>query len=121
MLWEIPKGLPEGIRYLEKHFVDLIQGRLKVPETVRHIAVGAVVWEEGARRMGYDVADNNKNYRSDQYGWLYSKDGKTLYFAYSLNGEDIRIPDSVDTVYKKGLMMENNKIKVHGLKRVKCC
>ncbi len=117
----IPEGLPEGIRYLEKHFVDLIQGRLKVPETVRHIAVGAVVWEEGARRMGYDVADNNKNYRSDQYGWLYSKDGKTLYFAYSLNGEDIRIPDSVDTVYKKGLMTENNKIKVHGLKRVKCC
>lgn len=117
----IPEGLPEGLRYLDKHFVDLIQGRLKVPASVRYIAVGAVVWEDGARRMGYDVASDNKNYRSDQYGWLYSKDGKTLYFAYSLNGEYINIPDSVDTVYMKGLMTEGNKIKVHGLKRVKCC
>lgn len=115
----IPDGLPEGVRYLEKHFVDLIQGRLKVPASVRHIAVGAAVWEEEARKMGYQVDPKNKNYRSDQNGWLYSKDGKTLYFAYSLNGEDINIPDSVHTVYMKGLLTKGNKIKVHGLKRVK--
>lgn len=116
----IPEGLPEGVRYLEKHFVDLIQGRVKVPASVRHIAVGAVEWEEGAQKMGYTVDSQNKNYRSDQYGWLYSKDGKTLYFAYSLNGEDITIPDSVDTVYIKGLLTEEKKIKIHGLKRVTC-
>ena len=116
---KIPGGLPEGVRYLEKHFVDLIQGRLKVPASVRHIAVGAAVWEKEARKIGYQVDSANKNYRSDQNGWLYSKDGKTLYFAYSLNGEDIKIPDSVHTVYTKGLMTEENKIKVHGLKRVK--
>lgn len=115
----IPEGLPEGVRYLEKHFVDLIQGRLKVPASVRHIAVGAAVWEEEAQKLGYQVDPKNKNYRSDQNGWLYSKDGKTLYFAYSLNGRDINIPDSVHTVYMKGLLTKENKIKVHGLKRVK--
>lgn len=115
----IPEGLPEGVRYLEKHFVDLIQGRLQVPASVRHIAVGAAVWEEEAQKMGYQVDPANKNYRSDQNGWLYSKDGKTLYFAYSLNGEDINIPDSVHTVYTKGLQTKGDKIKVHGLKRVK--
>lgn len=117
----IPDGLPEGVRYLERHFVDLIQGRLKVPASVRHIAVGAVSWEEEAQKMGYTVDPDNKNYRSDQYGWLYSKDGKKLYFAYSLNGEDITIPDSVEVVYKKGLVLQGeNPIKVHGLSRVRC-
>lgn len=117
----IPDGLPEGVRYLERHFVDLIQGRLKVPASVRHMAIGAVSWEEGAQKMGYTVDPDNKNYRSDQYGWLYSKDGKKLYFAYSLNGEDITIPDSVEVVYKKGLVLQGeNPIKVHGLSRVRC-
>lgn len=123
----IPNGLPEGVRYIERHCIDLIYGKIKIPASVRNIAIGAVEWEEGAEEIGYEVSPDNKNYRSDQNGWLYSKDGKTLYFAYPLDiGEGIRIPHSVKKVYRKGLMTENNgdmpkgeKIKIYGLNRVK--
>lgn len=114
----LPHDLPEGVRYLERHFIDLLHGTIKIPASVRHIEVGAVKWEEGAIKLGYKVDPANKNYRSDQNGWLYSKDGKTLYFAYSLNGQDILIPDSVDVVYTKGLVRDEG-VKVYGLSRVK--
>ena len=51
-----------------------------------------------------DVAEANPNYKSDENGWLYSKDGKIMYFAY-LIGDEFVIPDGVEKVYKNGLYL----------------
>ena len=57
----------------------------------------AVVWENSGNgdEMGFDVAEANPNYKSDENGWLYSKDGKIMYFAY-LIGDEFVIPDGVE-------------------------
>ncbi len=62
----------------------------------------AVVWENSGNgdEMGFDVAEANPNYKSDENGWLYSKDGKIMYFAY-LIGDEFVIPDGVVKVYKR--------------------
>lgn len=100
--------MPGLLEELGTSCIRLYGDRIHIPASVRHIALNAVVWEEcnNADVQGYDVDPGNPYYKSDENGWLYSKDGKILYYAYRLKSEkDIVIPQGVEEVYKEGLYL----------------
>lgn len=102
------REMPGHLEELSFSCIRLYGDRIHIPASVRHIALNAVVWEEcnNADVQGYDVDPGNPYYKSDENGWLYSKDGKILYYAYRLASErDIVIPNGVEKVYKDGLCM----------------
>lgn len=56
--------------------------------------------------QGFDVDEKNQHYKSDANGWLYSKDGKTLYYAYRSGSENnLVIPKRVKKIFKYGIHM----------------
>lgn len=102
------RKMPGHLEELGPSCIRVYGDRIHIPASVRHIALNAVVWEEcnNADVQGYDVDPGNPYYKSDKNGWLYSKDGKILYYAYRLKSErDIVIPKGVEKVYKDGLCM----------------
>lgn len=117
----LPNDLPEGVETLASEFLDLAYGKVYIPASVKKIGINAVGWTEDGADQGYIVAEDNPYYKSDDNGCLYSKDGKTLYYAY-LPDTGYRIPDGVKTVYKKGLHLGPDDEKdtvIEGLDRVK--
>lgn len=118
----LPNDLPEGVETLASHFLDLTYGKVYIPASVKKIGIEAVGWtEDDAMDQGYVVAEDNPYYKSDDNGCLYSKDGKTLYYAYLPNAH-YKIPDGVKTVYEKGLHLGPDDEKdtvIEGLDRVK--
>lgn len=87
--------MPEHLERLGTHCIRINkEGRVQISASVKYIAKNAVVWENSGNgdEMGFDVAEANPNYKSDENGWLYSKDGKIMYFAY-LIGDEFVIPD----------------------------
>ena len=99
--------MPEHLERLGTHCIRINkEGRVQISASVKYIAKNAVVWENSGNgdEMGFDVAEANPNYKSDEYGWLYSMDGKIMYFAY-LIGDEFVIPDEVEKVYKDGLYL----------------
>lgn len=101
---EVP-NLPENLEYMGEHGINLYNGRIKIPSHVKKIAVNAVVWDDSNLQIletqGYDVDEKNPYYKSDANGWLYSKDGETLYYAYRLPSEhDIVVPNKVKKICK---------------------
>lgn len=118
----LPQELPEGVETLGSHFIDIVDGKIHIPSTVKKIEVNAVWWRDDAKDCGYIVAEDNPYYKSDEKGWLYSKDGKTLYYA-DLSATNYEVPDGIETVYKKGLHVnpdEEKSPKIVGLDGVKC-
>jgi len=100
-------NMPEHLERLGTHCIRINkEGRIQISASVKYIAKNAVVWENSGNgdEMGFDVAEANPNYKSDENGWLYSKDGKIMYFAY-LIGDEFVIPDGVEKVYKDGLYL----------------
>lgn len=117
----LPNDLPEGVETLASDFLDLTDGKVYIPASVKKIGINAVCWTEDGADQGYVVAEDNPYYKSDENGCLYSKDGKTLYYAY-LPYTHYKIPDGVKTVYKKGLYLGPDDEKdtvIEGLDRVK--
>ena len=109
----IVRSLPDNLKQLDEEslgdsykYVHNMPGRIQISASVKYIAKNAVVWENSRNgdEMGFDVAEANPNYKSDENGWLYSKDGKIMYFAY-LIGDEFVIPDGVEKVYKNGLYL----------------
>lgn len=99
--------LPENLEYIGEHCLTLYGGKIKVSSHVKKMAVNAIVWEcTNSDVQGYEVDKNNLYYKSESNGWLYSKDGKKLFYAYRLPSENnVVIPKGVEKVYKKGVYM----------------
>lgn len=99
--------LPENLEYIGEHCLTLYGGKIKVSSHVKKMAVNAIVWEcTNSDVQGYEVDKNNLYYKSDSNSWLYSKDGKKLFYAYRLPSENnVVIPKGVEKVYKKGVYM----------------
>ena len=99
--------LPENLEYIGEHCLTLYGGKIKVSSHVKKMAVNAIVWEcTNSDVQGYEVDKSNLYYKSDSNGWLYSKDGKKLFYAYRLPSENnVVIPKGVEKVYKKGVYM----------------
>lgn len=117
----LPNDLPEGVQTLGSHFLDLTYGRINIPSSVKEIAPDAVWWQEDSEKCGYDVAEDNPYFASDSNGWLYSKDGKTLYYA-NLSDTNYTLPKKVKRIYKKGLVYgadDSLKTKIKGIDRVR--
>lgn len=99
--------LPENLEYIGECCITLYNGRIKIPPHVKKIAINAVVWDcTNADVQGFDVDEKNQHYKSDANGWLYSKDGKTLYYAYRSGSENnLVIPKRVKKIFKYGIHM----------------
>ena len=145
--------IPDSVKVLGKHsFYHLISGsylvvymgngveRLeegalaggididKLPSSLKYMGKesGAVSWLEDASDIGYSVSKDNRYFKSDKNGWLYSKDGKELFFAVLRTGEEgtsksyeNKVPSSVKIVHKKGLVYEpdgNGKASIKAIK-----
>lgn len=114
--------LPAHLETLEQCSIECYGGRVFIPASVKSIAINAVSWLECSNwdEQGYTVAKDNPYYKSDENGWLYSKDGTVLYFAYKLPKENycITIPKGVKYVYKDGILLydddypENEEVKI---------
>lgn len=98
--------LPNGVETLERECMVCYGGKVTIPASIKSLAVEAITWEQcnNNDEQGYKVTEENPYYKSDENGWLYSKDGKTLYYAYRLPEDNqIIIPKGVRIVYKAGL------------------
>ena len=98
--------MPAQLEEMGVHCIVLYGKKLHVPAEVKKIAVNAVLWPENdiTDIHGYEVDEQNQYYKSDENGWLYSKDGKILYYAHRLPTEqDLIIPEGVEKVYERGL------------------
>lgn len=114
--------LPKKLKKMGKECIRLINGRVKITSEITQIPPGAIAWNEETAdtSIGYDVDSENKYYKSDDNGWLYSKDGKTLLFA-DLQDTNYKIPNGIKKVYRKGLFINSNldfKVKIKGLDKV---
>ena len=99
--------LPENLEYIGERCITLYNGKIKIPPHVNKIAINAIVWDcTNIDVQGFDVDEKNQHYKSDANGWLYSKDGKTLYYAYRLASENnLVIPKKVKKIFKYGIHM----------------
>ena len=120
-------GLPESLEVIESQAIsELSDGKIQIPSKVKRIAPGAVSWLEDASDIGYSVSKDNRYFKSDKNGWLYSKDGKELFFAVLRTGEEgtsksyeNKVPSSVKIVHKKGLVYDpdgNGKASIKAIK-----
>lgn len=98
---------PKNLEKMGRECLSLSNGRFHIPASVTHIELDAIEWEYTAKPLGYDVEEKNAYYKSDENGWLYSKDGRVLYFAYHNTEGDFVIPGGVEYVYKYGIRMYN--------------
>lgn len=111
--------IPEGVKYMGTDCMIVYDKKVSIPSSVEKIELGAVLWKDRERSTirGYEVAEDNSYYKSDKNGWLYSKDGTILYYAYRLEGEDdFVVPKGVKKVYKNQIDLlddyENKKVKI---------
>lgn len=90
--------LPEGLEVIgaECAEFDYLQKPIYIPASVRKIEEHAFLFGSSYCNGGFVVAKENKYYKSEK-GWLYSKDGKKLYYADG-GYEDIIIPEGVEYV-----------------------
>ena len=114
--------LPEGVERIGYQAAEELQVKVKIPSSVKSISPGAFVWSENAEEEGYVVDKQNRNYKNDEHGALYSKDGKILYFATFYHTAHLEIPDGVEVVYKEQLYTTRDsfaKVSIRGLDKVK--
>ena len=122
-LYSIKDGhLPKELKKMGKECICNMNGRVKISKKITQISPGAIVWNEETAdtSIGYDVDSENPYYKSDNNGWLYSKDGKTLLFA-DLQDTHYKIPDGVKRVSRAGLFVNTErdfKVKIKGLEKV---
>lgn len=96
-------GFPESLEKIGKECISISNGKIKISANVKKIGLNAVQWDYyNASDRGYIVDPANKYYRSDKSGWLYSKDGKKLYFAYR-GLKTFEAPEGVEIIYRYGI------------------
>ncbi|MCR5797625.1 MAG: hypothetical protein K6G63_06875 [Eubacterium sp.] len=115
--------LPTSLESMGKQSLICSYGKVKISKDVKNISSTSIVWDEETcdTNIGYEVDSENKYYKSDKNGWLYTNDGKTLIYA-DLEDTDYTIPKGVKTVYKKGLFVGSQldfRVKIKGLDGVK--
>lgn len=103
--------LPSHLEHLGEYSMKCYGGKIKIPSSVKNISVNAVEWIDcQGEEYGYDVAKDNPYYKSDEKGWLYSKDGTKLFFAYMLGTDEVVVPKGVKYVYKKGINLYDDDV-----------
>lgn len=93
-------GLPEGVEEIGNScfYFENAKEAFKIPSTVKKIGKNAFDFSESVYVPEVKADPANPYFKSDENGWLYSKDGKTLYYAWVDSKHD-KIPESV--VYLK--------------------
>ncbi len=100
--------LPEQLEVIEDVAFEIEEprGYIHIPASVKSIGEGAFAFGDNAYKSGFSVDSENEYFKSED-GWLYSKDGKRLIYAYIAKG-DIIIPDGVEYVGKYSLNTDLN-------------
>ena len=92
-------GLPEGVEEIgdECFYFDIAREKFKIPASVKKIGINPFSYYEAHCTPGVEVDSSNPYFKSDENGWLFSKDGKELYLAWAYEGELI-IPEGVEYI-----------------------
>ena len=97
-----PKGklaLPEGVEEIGNFcfWRDDTKEPLKIPSTVKKIGIDAFSFGEGVTVPKVKVDPRNPYFKSDEKGWLFSKDGKTLYYAWA-DSDYVELPKGLEYI-----------------------
>ena len=98
-------SLPENLQEIGDNAIDIcaevgeeIKEPIYIPRSVRKIGINPITYEELRKNTcGVKVDPKNKKFKSDDRGWLYSKDGKTLYFAFCTE-EKMVLPEGLKKI-----------------------
>lgn len=111
--------IPEGVRVLEKGTIYLRGDRLdylQIPESLEEIEEGAIAPVTAINDIHIDK--NNKHFKTDQYHWLYSKDGRVLYLAFNgveeFNEEEERFEHGLDETGSSGVRIPDGVEEIRG-------
>lgn len=95
--------LPEKLEEIgdECFFVEIgckPRKSIRIPANVKKIGKNIIQYEDLAMgAFGVQVEQKNAYFKSDEKGWLYSKDGSVLYYAYS-GEKKVVIPKTVKKI-----------------------
>lgn len=105
--WEPSDGeysLPENLEkigdnaiFVDTEMVEKLKEPILIPRHVKKIGKNPITFERLTEKCGVRVAPENKDFKSDKNGWLYSKDGKTLYVAFGMK-QKVIVPDTVKKI-----------------------
>ena len=92
-------GLPEGVEEIGDNCFDFEEAEepFKIPSTVKKIGIDAFSFGEGVKVPKVKVDPRNPYFKSDENGWLFSKDGKTLYYAWA-DSDYVELPKGLEYI-----------------------
>ncbi len=108
--------LPEKLEEMGNHCIAIPGGwdpdtPIRIPASVKKIGRDIIEYESITEHTcGVKVDKANPYFKSDERGWLYSKDGKILYHAYIM-GRDTVIPSHVEKIKCTIQMSEESSIR----------
>ena len=99
---------PENLEVIGDYcvFIECPGEYINIPASVKEIGEAAFSFGDSAYSSGFIVDEKNKYFKSVD-GWLYSKDGKRLIYAYISTG-DLVIPEGVEYVGARSLNTDGN-------------
>lgn len=101
--------LPENLEVIGSNciWIECPTEFIRIPASVKEIGVNAFSFGDSAYKSGFIVDEGNQYFCSDENGWLYSKDKKTLYYAYCAKGY-LKIPNGVEYILNGALNTDKN-------------
>ncbi len=93
--------LPEGLKEIGNYCISMNSDgaqKFVLPASLEKVGFCPldIFYSDGdSSHIGFSVADGNRLFKADEKGWLYSADGKTLYYVNSRE-EKITIPEGVE-------------------------
>lgn len=99
--FSLPENLEElgnNAIYITSDVGEKIKEPIYIPRSVKKVGINPICYEELLKRTcGVKVDSQNKSFKSDENGWLYSKDGKILYFAFCTE-EKMILPKGLEKI-----------------------
>lgn len=91
--------LPEQLEQLgdECIYISHPEEKLKISKSLKKIGINAISYGSEMKNGGVEVSKENPHFKSDENGWLYSKDGRVLYLAFAYR-EYIHVPNHVKKI-----------------------
>jgi len=91
--------LPENLEEIGSDCFEIIEKnpKLHIPASLKKIGTNAFIYTPNKKQPRITVDSKNKYFKTGKGGWLYSKDGKELYFACGTEKE-VKIPEGVEYI-----------------------
>lgn len=91
--------LPENLEEIGNDCLEIIEKnpKLHIPASLKKIGTNAFIYIPNKKQPRITVDSKNKYFKTGKDGWLYSKDGKELYFACGTK-EKVNIPEGIEYI-----------------------